>query len=429
MPFVRIVIGNSLLKQIVRSVVDYPAAADGERPDLLIVELTGEPESKGAAAVREWRSVDPRLPVVVVSLADCAVVLRQAVRLRIDDYFRLPDESSDFQTAVSALVDRREALTSPSNQENVLLGSSPQITALRKYVARVALTDSSVLVTGETGTGKELVAQMIHGSSARQDKPFVCVNSAALPDTLLESELFGFEKGAFTGAHAKYQGKLRLANGGTIFFDEIGDLSLMAQAKLLRAIESREVNPLGGGRGLNVDIRFIAATNRDLEAITQTGEFRRDLFYRLNVVRIELPPLRSRKDDIPGLLEHFIGVYNRQWNHHVEGFQPDAVELLQSYDWPGNIRELRNVVEASFVHAMSNRIEILDLPERLRRAFEEQLPSGSREKLVQTLLATNWNISRVAAQLRCSRMTVYRKMSQYCISRSPGKPCALAAKA
>lgn len=428
MTCVRIVIANSSLKQIVRRLVDYPPAGE-ERPGLLIVELTGDPDSSGAAAIRELRSVQPSVPVVAVSLIDSATVLRQAVRLRIDDYFRLPAESPDFKKAVSDLLNRSQVLGCNSNQENVLLGGSPQITALRKYVARVALTNSSVLVTGETGTGKEIVAKMIHGNGPRQDKPFVCVNSAALPDTLFESEMFGFERGAFTGAHARYQGKLRLANGGTIFFDEIGDLSLVAQAKLLRAIEVREVHPLGGWRGVNVDIRFIAATNRDLEAITQTGEFRRDLFYRLNVVRIELPPLRSRKEDIPRLLEHFIGVYNRQWNRQVEAFQPDAVELLQSYDWPGNIRELRNVVEASFVHAMSDRMEVLDLPERLRLALEQQLPPSSREKLVQTLLATNWNISRVAAQLRCSRMTVYRKMAQYCISRSSGKLCALAAKA
>jgi DNA-binding NtrC family response regulator len=429
MVWVKIVVVDPALRQTVKSLVDYPAPPASERPGLLIVELTGEPGCKGAAAVREARAVHAGLPVVAISRTDGAVITQQAVRLGIDDYFRLPEESVDFQNAVSALLRGSEAPAKNLAGQNVLLGHSPQIANLRKYVARVAMTDSSVLITGETGTGKELVAELIHKSGARRAKPFVCVNSAALPDTLLESELFGFEKGAFTGAQTAYQGKMRLAHGGTLFFDEIGDLSPAAQAKVLRAIESREVQPLGGWRGISVDIRLIAATNRDLDVVTQNGEFRQDLFYRLNVVRIELPPLRSRKEDIPQLLQHFIEVYNGQLNRHVEAFDPVAIELLRSYHWPGNIRELRNVVEASFVSVTSDRIEVLDLPERLRRAFEAQLLPDRRETLIQALLATNWNISRVADELQCSRMTVYRKMAQYSISRTSDKPAALAAKA
>jgi DNA-binding NtrC family response regulator len=220
-----------------------------------------------------------------------------------------------------------------------------------------------------------------------------------------------------------------MAHGGTIFFDEIGELSLAAQAKVLRAIESREVFPLGGWRGVTVDIRLIAATNRDLEAGIQSGQFRRDLFYRLNVVRIELPPLRERREDIPQLLQHFLGFYNRQLNRRVESFDPYAVELLKTYRWPGNIRELKNVVEASFVHAESERIEVVDLPDRLQRAFKDQMPPDSREKLVHALFDLEWNISRVADELRCSRMTVYRKMAQYSISRSSDRPRTLTAKA
>jgi transcriptional regulator with PAS, ATPase and Fis domain len=220
-----------------------------------------------------------------------------------------------------------------------------------------------------------------------------------------------------------------MAHGGTIFLDEIGDLSLSAQAKLLRAIESREVHPLGSWHGVSIDIRVIAATNRDMDAITLAGTFRRDLFYRLNVVRIELQPLRSRKEDIPRLLKHFIATYNRQLNRRVEAFHPDAVELLQTYDWPGNIRELRNVVEASFVNSLSNLIELIDLPERLQRTLEDQLGLGSRDKLIRALLGTHWNISRVADELQCSRMTIYRKMAQYRISRSSDKASTISAKA
>ncbi len=418
MPSIRIVAKTPSLRQFARSLVQYPHPANDERPDLLILELSGDPASEECAILAELRSSEPGLRAIGVSWNnDSAAVTRQGVRLMINDYFRLPAEAAEFQNAVRTLLERPPATERPAH-ENMLLGSTPEMTRVRQSVARVALTGSSVLITGETGTGKELVAKLIHQSSPRRDKPFVCVNSAALPETLLESELFGFEKGAFTGAQAKYPGKLRQAHRGTLFFDEIGDLSLTAQAKVLRAIETREVQPLGGRHGVEVDVRFIAATNRDLEALTRTAEFREDLFYRLNVVRIELPPLRRRMQDIPQLLEHFIGVYNGMWDLHVESFQPDAVALLQSYAWPGNIRELRNVVEASFVSAASNQIGMLDLPERLRRAFEDQTPRDSRNELVQTLLATSWNISRAAERLRCSRMTVYRKMARHSISKS-----------
>ncbi len=415
---VKVVIADAGLKQIVRNLLDYRSPQGTERPQLMVVGLTGQSDCIGEAAVRQLRSVQPGVPVIAISGTDGAAITKQAVRLGVSDYFRLPEESAEFQDAAVALLSGSEPPLKNSRQQNVLLGDAPQIVSLRKYVARVAMTDSTVLITGETGTGKELVAELIHKSGVRRDKPFVCVNSAALPDTLLESELFGFEKGAFTSAHARYQGKLRMAHGGTLFLDEIGDLSLGAQAKLLRVLETHEVHPLGGWRAVSVDFRMIAATNCDVEAITQSGRFRRDLFYRLNVVRIELPPLRERKEDIPRLIEHFVESFNHQFNRSVEAFHADAVNLLQSYDWPGNIRELRNVVEASFVNAAADRIEVLDLPERLRRAFESQLSKGSREELVQALLAANWNISRAADELQCSRMTVYRKMAQYRVSKS-----------
>jgi len=410
---VKIVILDRELAATVRALVGQSQDGVSGLPSLLIVQLTGTSECKGAAIVRTLRSQQAALPVLAVSRSDGAAITQQAVRLGIDDFFRLPEEAPDFQRAVSALLSGNEAPVKASIEQNVLLGDSPQMESLRKYVARVALTDSTVLITGETGTGKELVAELIHRSGSRREKPFVCVNSAALPDALLESELFGYEKGAFTGANARYQGKLRMAHSGTLFFDEIGELSLNAQAKILRALESREVQPLGGWRGCAVNIRLIAASNRDMEAMTQAGQFRQDLFYRLNVVRIELPPLRERKQDIPRLLAHFVALGNRQFNRDVRGFQPEVVELLQSYDWPGNIRELRNVVEASFVNAASERIELIDLPECLHRAFEDKLPPDSREKLVRALLASKWNISRVADELQCSRMTVYRKIAQY----------------
>ena len=429
MDSIKIVIGTVSLRQIVLSLIDSSATVESHGLALMVVELNGEADCAVAVQVRQMRSIHPALPVVAISGQDNTTITQQAVRMGIDDFFCLPRESADFRRALSALLSGNQTPSKSSQPQSILLGDSLLMEGLRKFVARVALTDSSVMITGETGTGKELVAELIHKSGSRRDKPFVCVNSAALPDSLVESELFGFEKGAFTGANAKYQGKLQMAHGGTIFFDEIGELSLAAQAKVLRAIESREVFPLGGWRGVTVDIRLIAATNRDLEAGIQSGQFRRDLFYRLNVVRIELPPLRERREDIPQLLQHFLGFYNRQLNRRVESFDPYAVELLKTYRWPGNIRELKNVVEASFVHAESERIEVVDLPDRLQRAFKDQMPPDSREKLVHALFDLEWNISRVADELRCSRMTVYRKMAQYSISRSSDRPRTLTAKA
>ena len=421
MPIIRIIARDAMLHQIVRTLLpDYTISGDAH-PDLLIAELSGERDCLGAEGIRKLRETHPKLSVVVISRGSSSTVTQQAVRLRVDDFFTLPAEQADFKASVSALVAGKEVPAKTLKQQNGLLGNSPNMVALRKYVARVSLTDSSVLITGETGTGKELVAELIHKSGARRDKPFVAVNVAAVPDSLFESELFGYEKGAFTGAYAKHQGKLRQAHGGTIFFDEIGDIGLGVQAKLLRAIESQEVHALGGCRGTSVDVRVIAATNRNMEGMVRDREFRQDLFYRLDVVRIEMPPLRDNREDIPQLLAHFVETFNRRFQRKVRGFQADAAELLVCYDWPGNIRQLRNLVEACFVNAGSDCIEISDFPAHFRMELESKLDPQSRGSLIRALKASNWNISRAAWQLQCSRMTVYRKMAQFRISRNGAK--------
>jgi DNA-binding NtrC family response regulator len=421
MPVISISAKDAKLHQIVRTLLpEYTIGGEG-RPDLLIAELSGERDCPGAKAIRKLRETHPALHVVVISGGSSPAVTQQAVRLRVDDFFTLPAERAEFRDSVVALVAGRQAPAKNFEQQNGLLGNSPNMVALRKYVARVALTDSSVLIMGETGTGKELVAELIHKGGPRRDKPFVAVNAAAVPDTLLESELFGYERGAFTGAYVRHQGKLRQAHGGTIFFDEIGDIGLSAQAKLLRAIESREVHPLGGCRGTSVDIRLIAATNRDLGAMVRAREFRQDLFYRLDVVRIEMPPLRDNREDIPQLLAHFVETFNRRFRRKVRGFRADAAELLAGYDWPGNIRQLRNLVESCFVNTASDLIEVKDLPVHFRLELESKLDPQSRESLLQALQASNWNISRVAWQLQCSRMTVYRKMAHFRVSRGGDK--------
>jgi transcriptional regulator with PAS, ATPase and Fis domain len=247
-----------------------------------------------------------------------------------------------------------------------IIGDSLAVWKVKTYLRKVALTDSHVLITGETGTGKELAAQFIHSHSSRQSKPLLTLNCAALPDGLFESELFGYERGAFTGAVSAYAGKLKLADGGTVLFDEIGDMSLYAQAKILRLIETKEVYPLGGKRSVPLNVRIVAATNRDLERQMAKGEFRQDLFYRLNVARVALPPLRERKDDIPALVDHYVQTYAARSGHGIEGFSDDAMQLLSGYEWPGNVRELMNFVERLFIDPPTDKIGIADLPESMR---------------------------------------------------------------
>ncbi|WP_447602838.1 sigma-54 interaction domain-containing protein [Nitrospira sp. Nam80] len=289
---------------------------------------------------------------------------------------------------------------------------------LRDYIHQVAGSDSNVLITGETGTGKELVAQLIHEHSGRRHKPFVCLNSTAVPEPLVESELFGYERGAFTGAHAAQEGKLAAANGGTAFFDEIGDTSPTVQAKLLRAIESRRIYRLGSTRSHDLDIRVLAATNQDLGTAMQEHRFRSDLYYRLNVIRIEIPPLRDRMEDVPGLVDHYIQRFNPTFHKHVSGLYPYAMDLLLSYHWPGNVRELRNVLEALFVNLPREADGMVELPAPVTRLLGRCMQPHATERtmVLRALTATNWNKTEAAKSLQWSRMTLYRKMTRYRIS-------------
>jgi DNA-binding NtrC family response regulator len=412
---VRIVLTEKSLHELVRNGLPVIEARTDERPEVLLIELTGERDCKGAAVVRKVREEQPDCMVIAVSSKHTVRITQQAVRLHIDDFFHLPSELGELRAALAARASER----SVAQRANVkaLLGRSKQMESLRKYVIRVALTDSSVLITGETGTGKELVAETIHRQGARRIGPFVSVNSAAVPDALFESEMFGYERGAFTGAHTRYPGKLRLAHRGTIFFDEIGDIGASAQAKLLRALETREVLPLGGTHVTSVDVRVVAATNRDLESMTRSGAFRADLFYRLNVVRVDVPPLRERAEDIPDLVEHFVAHFNKQFDRDAH-FDADAASLLAAHDYPGNVRELKNIIESSFVNASSDAITAHDLPVRLRSGPGARPIAGGRDELLHTLAATRWNISQAACQLKCSRMTIYRKMAEFKLTRT-----------
>jgi transcriptional regulator with PAS, ATPase and Fis domain len=298
-----------------------------------------------------------------------------------------------------------------------IITKNPAMVGMIKFLKQVALTDSNVLITGETGTGKELVARMVHKYSSRAQNPFVVINCAAIPDALLESELFGYEKGAFTGAYARREGALRLADSGTVFLDEIGDMSSHAQAKVLRMMEHKEVCRVGGINTIPVDVRFIAATNQDLDQLMEEEEFRPDLYFRLNVARIYLPPLRERQDDIVLLLNYWRKKLNRQFGKNVRGFTPEAVEALVEYDWPGNVRELKNRLEAAFI-SVDTEVGLKDFPEFFRRRLQGNRGKSSDEcsRVLSALFNTSWNKTKAAQQLQWSRMTLYRKMVKYGIS-------------
>jgi len=313
---------------------------------------------------------------------------------------------------------------SPRRFEQII-GSSPALESVLEQVERVAPTDSTVLVQGETGTGKELIARAIHNLSSRCGRPFIKLNCAAIPFDLLESELFGHEKGAFTGAIAQKIGRFELADKGTLFLDEVGDIPLPLQPKLLRVLQEQEFERLGSGRTHQVDVRLVAATHRNLVEMVKRNEFRSDLYYRLNVFPVPLPPLRARSEDIPALVEHFVEIYARRMGRQIDQISPETMSELTSYPWPGNIRELQNFIERSVILSSGN---ILESPlASLRNAAEAQslgpitMEDAERDHIRKTLEQTRWVVSGpngAAARLGIKRSTLYFRMQKLGISRT-----------
>jgi DNA-binding NtrC family response regulator len=319
-----------------------------------------------------------------------------------------------------------EFLVRPSENElferERMVGSGTAMTRIRDQLSKIAAVDMNVMITGESGTGKELAAALIHQNSRRRGRPFVAINCAAVPDTLLESELFGHERGAFTGANAAREGKLQHAAGGTLFLDEIGDMSLMAQAKILRAVDSRVIQRLGSNVDTRVQVRLIAATNQDLGLLTQEKRFRQDLYYRLSVVHLTMPPLRERQEDIPELVEHMVRDWSRQYGKRAPHIANSVTRCFQFYHWPGNVRELRNVLESILVYSASQSIGLNDIPSDMRHTLRpaESSYEDERSRIVSALASVEWNRDHAARILCCSRMTLYRKMAKFGIS-SPEK--------
>ena len=377
-------------------------------PSMVVIEHSPRCPWDGAELAGRMRRASPALPIYIVANPSSEETAIAALRSGVTDYFRRPVPFEELAAAASL---QREADAAGEH----LIGESACIRKLRAAVGRIAVTDSNVLITGETGVGKELFARMIHRLSARRNRAFVCINCAALPDTLLESELFGHERGAFTDARTAYAGKLKLGDGGTVLLDEVGDMSLYAQAKILRAIEAKEVYRLGGMHPVAIDVRIIAATNQDLATLCRQGRFREDLYYRLNIARLHLPPLRERREDVPPLLDFYRRDLNRRFARRVDGFSQNALNSLTAYPWPGNVRELKNVLEAVYIHLDSATVQSSDLPEAIRGCDDS---TGSDEisdrvRLLRTLMQVNWNKSRAAHELHWSRMTVYRKIAKY----------------
>jgi two-component system response regulator HydG len=390
----------------------------------------------GIEALKEIKKISPGIPVIMITAYASWETAVEALRAGAHDYLNKPLELDELRIKIRRCLEfwrlREDNILQKRRLENLfdasrIIGRSPRMTQVLETVATVAPTDATVLILGESGTGKELIANAIHQGSNRADKRFIKVNCAALPETLLESELFGHEKGSFTGAVSRKPGRFELADGGAIFLDEIGETTLSTQTKLLRVLQEREFEPVGSTKTMKVNIRIIAATNKNLEEEVKKGTFREDLFYRLNVVPITLPPLRDRREDIPLLVEHFLRIYNEKNGKNVLGFHPRALDALMRYAWPGNIRELENVVERCVILCKDEYVAFSELPEAVAETEDYQITqeirSGLRtgmtlremekELILKTLAENDGNRTKSAAILGITRRTLQNKLKEY----------------
>jgi len=329
-----------------------------EAYDLVLLDLV-MPDQNGVEILKRLKAMHPQTQVIIITGYGTIAAAVETIKLGAFDFLPKPFTPDELRRVVKRALEKPEDVPAPDGQEIVC--ASEAMARILAMVERVAPSDSTVLITGESGTGKGLIAQKIHGLSNRRLEPFVTVDCGTLVETLFESELFGHVKGAFTGASANKIGKFELAHGGTLFFDEISNISLEVQAKLLRAVQERKISRVGSHRVISVDVRLIAATNRDLGQAIREGSFREDLFYRLNVVSIHIPPLRQRKEDIPPLAAHFLAKFNKRLKKAVQGFTSEAMDMMLTYHWPGNVRELENMVERLVVFSVGPYLEVADL--------------------------------------------------------------------
>jgi DNA-binding NtrC family response regulator len=405
------------------------------------------PGESGIDVLPKIKALEPSTIVVIATAVREVRTAVEALKRGAWDYLTKPFDVDDILLLAQRALDKRAlerevlylrsalaptGFAPPSGFEG-MVGRHPEMVKIYQVIAQLAATPTTVLITGESGTGKELIARAIHRLSPRSSQPFVAVNVAAIPDTLIESELFGHEKGAFTGAHAKKLGKFELAHGGTIFLDEIGSLRLDLQTKLLRALQEREIERVGGVRPIRIDVRVLAATNLNLRQAVKDRMFREDLYYRLNVVPVHVPPLRERREDIGRLVEHFVRKISRECNRDVRGVSAGALEVLAGYDWPGNVRELENVIHRAVVLARSPVLQLQDVPldvampetgaglsEDAGLPLREACDKFERQYVLRVLEGVQWNVSRAARLLGVHRNTILAKLSAWGLQRPGG---------
>ena len=408
-------------------------------PDLVLTDLN-MPGIDGVELLRKVKEANAGLPVVLMTAFGGVEPAVRAMREGAEDYLTKPLNTDELMLVLARTLEhsrlRRETSTLRSRLEerysfDNIVGSSPEMQRLFKSVAQIAPSRATVLVTGESGTGKELVAAAIHHHSPRAAGPFVKLHCAALAESLLESELFGHERGAFTGADRRREGRFEQANGGTLFLDEIGEISPSTQVKLLRVLQEREFERVGGTQTLHVDVRVIVATNRDLKEMVAAGKFREDLYYRLNVINLTLPSLRQRLSDVPALATHFLKRYAAENDKTVTGFTDEALAQIASYPWPGNVRELENVIERAVVLADSEVIELRHLPAELgvtsRRSGPPPIPGATLEELerfaiLKTMEAVGGSTSKAAEVLGISVRKIQYKLQEYSNSQKTQTP-------
>ena len=397
-----------------------------EKPGIMIADLV-MPGMDGIELMRRAKAQQSRIEVIIITAYASIPTAITATKEGAYDYIEKPfcperaellvEKLSQYRELVEENIALRQKLEDHYRFENIIAKSS-RMQRLIELIKTVGKSNATVLITGESGTGKELVARAIQSQSNRKSKPFVAVSCAALPESLLESELFGHEKGSFTGAYAQKKGKFEFANGGTLFLDEVGEMSANIQVHLLRVLEEKEFTRVGGNEPIRVDVRVISATNKDLTKAMERQEFREDLYYRLNVVNIELPPLRERKEDIPLLAEHFLNKFALENRKSIAGFCPEAMEFLLEHDWPGNVRELENSIERAVILAKDDHIAITDLRQKGMTPAAATRPGRNlkeieREHILSTIEETGENYSEAARILGISRMTLYNKVKEY----------------
>jgi two-component system response regulator GlrR len=413
---------------------DALEAIIGQAFDLSIVDLRLFHQD-GIMLMEKLHSINPGLPVIILTAHGSIESAVEAIKRGAYTYLTKPFDSRDLLLQIEKAVENRK-LTSEINRLRGLLAErynfanivarSQKMQRVLNVVSRIAKTESTVFVYGESGSGKELIAKAIHIASERKDEPFVAINCAAIPETLLESELFGHDKGAFTGAIRNSKGLMTQAHGGTIFLDEIAEMPLSLQAKLLRALQERQFYPIGGEKPIEVDVRIIVAAKNDLKEEVSKGLFREDLFYRIHVIPIQLPPLRERKEDIPYLTEHFLKKFNKQMKKEVRALTPQSMQRLMLYDWPGNVRELENTIEYAMAMTQQDIITELILPTKItlqeqfkpiKEASEAVSLKGlERSAIIKALSQVGNNAPQAAKRLGISKATLYRKLKEYDIS-------------